>query len=44
MSTMSTEPLISKPSEGTAGSEQGLLLAVLFMVLFGVGAIFLVSA
>lgn len=40
---MSTEPMTSGTRAGTADSEQGLLLAVLFMVLLGVGAIFLVS-
>lgn len=43
---MTTEPLTSQhtgATGGTADSEQGLLLAILMMVLLGVGAIFLIS-
>jgi len=41
---MSAEPFTSQPADNTAESGQGLLLAVLLMVVLGVGAIFLVSA
>ena len=41
---MTTESLeTSQRIEGTAGTEQGLLLTLLLMVVLGVGAIFLIS-
>ncbi|HEX8627359.1 MAG TPA: hypothetical protein VF755_04235 [Catenuloplanes sp.] len=40
---MSTEPLTAHNPGTTADSEQGLLLAILLMVVLGVGAIFLIS-
>jgi hypothetical protein len=43
---MSSESITPEPSQtrGTTDSEQGLLLAVLLMVVLGVAAIFLVTA
>ena len=40
---MSTEPLTSRHTGAIADSEQGLLWAMLLMVILGVGAIFLIS-
>jgi hypothetical protein len=33
---MSTEPMTNRPADTVAGSERGLLVAMLLMVLFGV--------
>ena len=42
---MSTEPLATTaaPTDAVAASERGLLIAMLLMVLLGVGAMFLMS-
>lgn len=42
---MSTEPLTSTvaPAEAAAASERGLLIAMLVLVLFGVGAMLMIS-
>lgn len=39
---MSSEPLTTTPTATVDASEKGLLIAVLLMVLLGVGAMFLV--
>jgi hypothetical protein len=41
--TMSTEPLVTTRPAAVDGSERGLMLAVLLMVVFGTAAMFLVS-
>jgi hypothetical protein len=42
---MSTEPLTStvSPADAAAASERGLLIAMLVLVLFGVGAMLMIS-
>jgi len=42
---MSTEPLTSTvtPADAAAASERGLLIAMLVLVLFGVGAMLMIS-
>ena len=41
---MSTEPMTNSPAETVAGSERGLLLAMLLMVLFGLVGMLVLSA
>jgi hypothetical protein len=41
---MSTEPLTTGQTSGTAGSERGLLLAMLLMVVLGVAGMLALSA
>jgi hypothetical protein len=41
---MSTEPLTTRPDAGTAGSEGGLLVTMLLMVLLGVAGMLALSA
>ena len=41
---MSTEPLTSTPSVGTAGSETGLMIAMVLIVLLGVVGMLALSA
>ena len=41
---MSTEPMTNSPADTIAGSERGLLVAMLLMVLFGVLGMLALSA
>jgi hypothetical protein len=41
---MSTEPLTTTPAAGTAGSETGLMVTMLLMVLLGVVGMLVLSA
>ena len=41
---MSTEPLTTQHAAGTAGSERGLMLAMLLMVVLGVAGMLALSA
>jgi hypothetical protein len=41
---MSTEPMTNSPADTVAGSERGLLVAMLLMVLFGVIGMLAISS